>query len=389
MPKYKEGWPMRRGKRGATKRVVVVGLILTAIAAGICWQWKPITAWYALSHLAGATDVDREPYADRVAEFGFDVVPGLVGMLNAEDPKLCVNAAAGLGALRKRWGPAEPQTATLAEQLTAEFVGLSQPGREAVVEWHLELLRELDLKTADARRAVAAANRLLTAAVDAPASGLRLRALVLAEVLLGRGNPTNTDTFQQLAVNGMGETSAALRAQAIRLAMHPPLSGDKALLDRVLPLLRDAAPEVRRAAVLAVGLAEETISVQDLLPLLQDPDGEVRRLCEVALRGRGLQDSHIELARLFTDNRPGQRLRVVNHLLEIEDLDVSAWLTHLSQDPSPAVRAGALRVAAFRFAHDDPAAGDFLPRMRQMAMDDPNPTVRQLAGYYWNLHQHQ
>jgi HEAT repeat protein len=147
----------------------------------------------------------------------------------------------------------------------------------------------------------------------------------------------------------------------------------------VVSSLRDPVPEVRRAAVLAVGIAEEAISKEEMLPLLQDPDAEVRRLCEKALRGRGLDDTYIKLARLISDQRPGSRLQVVHLLREAED-SVSGsgvWWQHLSEDPSPAVRA-----AAVRFAGMDPAGADFRERLLQMSREDPSPTVRQLALHY-------
>jgi HEAT repeat protein len=151
------------------------------------------------------------------------------------------------------------------------------------------------------------------------------------------------------------------------------------MLAKVVPLLKAPSPEVRRAAVLAVGLAEDAVTVEELLPLLQDSDWEVRRLCEAALRGRGLPEAHIKLAKLITDERPGQRLQVVHYLNEAEDLDAGIWLMRLSQDPSPAVRA-----AAVRFAAEDPGAIGFRQRMLLMAREDPSPTVRQLAAFYVN-----
>jgi len=171
---------------------------------------------------------------------------------------------------------------------------------------------------------------------------------------------------------GLTSKDPKIRVEAIRLAMN----GDKAKLDRVVPFLKDDSAEVRRAAVLAIGLAEETVTVQDMLPLLQDPDPEVRGLCEKALRGRGLQETHIKLAKLISDQRPVQRLQVVHHLNDAEDLDPGIWLLHLSQDPSPAVRAAAIRFAA------EVATTDFQQRMLQMAREDSNPTVRQLTAFY-------
>jgi HEAT repeat protein len=159
--------------------------------------------------------------------------------------------------------------------------------------------------------------------------------------------------------------------------MQEPLYTNKAVLDSLLPLLKDDVPEVRRAAVLAVGLADDAITIQEMLPLLQDPDQGVRDLCVKALQGRRMPDTHIELAKKITDHHPGTRLEVVNLLQEAEDLDPTVWLQHLSEDVSPAVRAAAIRCAAA-----DPASTDFRERVLQMSRDDPSPTVRQLALHY-------
>lgn len=188
---------------------------------------------------------------------------------------------------------------------------------------------------------------------------------------------------RDLAAQGLKSSDVEIRAGAIRLVMHAPLHTDKGLTAAVVPFLKDESPLVRRAAVLAVGLAEETITVQDLLPLLQDGDAEVRRICEAALRGRGLRDNHIRLAKLITDERPGQRLQVVHYLSQAEDLEPGIWLMHLSQDPSPAVRT-----AAIRYAVNVPAAAAFKDRMLQMSREDASPTVRQLAVFYVNKMQH-
>ncbi|HYV37978.1 MAG TPA: hypothetical protein VE988_19995, partial [Gemmataceae bacterium] len=168
-----------------------------------------------------------------------------------------------------------------------------------------------------------------------------------------------------------------IRSRAIRLVMHAPLHTEKALVEQVVAFLKDPAAEVRRSAVLTVGLAEETIGIQDMLTLLHDPDADVRRLCEQALRGRGLQDDHIKLATMISDPLARERVNVVHLLPDIEDLDPELWLLHLSQDSSPAVRA-----AAIRFAADNPGAADFRAQMLHMSQNDGSPTVRQLAAFY-------
>jgi HEAT repeat protein len=147
------------------------------------------------------------------------------------------------------------------------------------------------------------------------------------------------------------------------------------LIDQVVALLRDPDVGVRRAAMLAVARAEQ-VGDESLLPALHDPDAEVRRLCEEALRNRGLGREHIELGRLLTDPRPATRLRVLDHLPRVRDIDPALWLRRLTHDPVPAVRVAAVRVIS------EQAGVDLSDRLDQMARSDPSPTVCQLAGYY-------
>jgi hypothetical protein len=144
----------------------------------------------------------------------------------------------------------------------------------------------------------------------------------------------------------------------------------------VVPLLRDSRAEVRRAALLAVGLAEQVIADDDLLPLLHDADADVRRLCETALRGRGLPEAHLRLARLISAPGPEDRLQVLRHLQGTEDLDPGVWLRRLSQDPDAAVRFAAMAAAS------SDGQVDLSDRLREMRDRDPSPTVRQWAPYF-------
>ena len=78
----------------------------------------------------------------------------------------------------------------------------------------------------------------------------------------------------------------------------------------------------------------------------------------------------------MTDAQPGTRLQVLDLLGRSRDLEPGAWLRRLSNDPSPAVRAAAVRAAT-----EQPMAS-LVDRLEQMAQNDPSSTVRQLAQYY-------
>jgi HEAT repeat protein len=179
-----------------------------------------------------------------------------------------------------------------------------------------------------------------------------------------------------LAERGLRSPDFDVRSLALSLLLQPPFSKNEGLLTRAVPFLQDVAAEVRRVALLAVGSHADLVTDDELLPLLHDADAEVCRLCEIALRSRGLEDQHIVLARLISDERPTARLEVLRYLELAGDLDPGVWLRRLCQDSSPAVRAAAARAAA----NQDVA--DLRDRLRDMAQNDASPTVRQIAGHY-------
>jgi hypothetical protein len=366
------------------KKLIVLGVTVAIVCGLLWWQRVTLLSWYYARGLAGATDADRALWIERTVSLDTGAVPGLIGLLHQDDPKVCANAEAALAALAKHWGPADLRTAKLAEEMTSHFGGLRNPGKEAVLEWHLATLHSADAAGIP-QSLVASSNRLLLTAAQTADPGVRVRTLALAEMMLYRVAPAKGDFYRDLALQGFAAKETAVRVHAIRLAMHEPLHAEPELLKKVVPFLKDVDPEVRRAAVLAVGMAEEdTLSKQDLLALLQDPDAEVRRLCEKALRGRGLSDAHIKLAKLITDARPGYRIQVVNNLHDADDFGLAVWMQHLSEDPSPAVRA-----ALIRFAAEDPAGADFEEGIVKMSREDPSPTVRQLALHYLKTVQRQ
>lgn len=356
--------------RGKTGFVLALALL---VLAGIAWLNRaPLLSWYYLRSLASAGAADRETWAERVAGLGEAAVPGLLALLARDDAAVCANAEASLAHLVRRWGAEDPRTVTLAGQLVERFGALSGTGREAVLELTIVAVH---VKAAPLPL-TEAAGRLLSEASRRPEPGTRARALALAEVLVERAPGKWLDVTRDLAGKGLAEEDAECRVRAAHLLLHSALKGEKELLRRVVPLLRDARAEVRRAALLVLGLAEQVIAEDDLLPLLHDPDADVRRLCEGALRGRGLQESHVRLARLISAPQASARLEVLGRLREAENLAPGVWLRRLSQDPDPAVRFAAMAAAA-----ESPTV-DLGDRLREMRDADPSPTVRQWAPYF-------
>jgi hypothetical protein len=347
-------------------------LLFVAAALAVFWfAGTPLLTWYFLYGLRHADEADREGWVKRLVALDHEAVPGLLDCLRLDEERGCDNAAAALTALIDAWPPQDPRRTELAVCLEGAFARCSAPGQRAVLE-----LAALFLKGDPPERSpdlFAALERLLTASARAAEPGHRHRALALADLLLPRTpKDTDWDVYRQLAEFGLKDNDPRNRHHAARLTLHPAVRADRRLLQETLPLVRDPSPMVRRVAILSVGPEEELISEDDLLPLLHDPDDEVRRLCEAALRGRGLKETHIRLGRLLTDARAKVRLDVLQHLHEAEDLHPEVWLQRLSQDRSAAVRAGAIR-----YAFD--ARIDLGKRLSQMEQGDPDDTVRQTA----------
>src|SRR5207249_14769 len=144
---------------------------------------------------------------------------------------------------------------------------------------------------------------------------LRVSALQLAVALVERvPHGQWLEVCRALALSGLAAPEAATRVAAIQLVLRPPLRQENDVLARVVPLLKDSTAMVRKTALVALGPARELTSDDELLPLLHDPDEDVQNLCILALRSRGLQENHILLARLISDERPSARLKVLEHL---------------------------------------------------------------------------
>jgi hypothetical protein len=355
------------------KLLLATGVI--ALLVGVAWtQRTPVLTRYYLRELAAADEEIRGPWVDRVVSLDVAAVPGLLEQLQNKDPTVCSNAEAALVALAQRWGAEDARTWALAADIEQAFSGLSPLGQISGLQVMTAILQQPGQTTWPVA-ITRAAGDLLTACRDRPEP--RAAALVLAGVLLDRVPPGQwLDTCRALADKGLGDRFPRARLAAVQLVMRPALQDEHELLARIAPMLRDPSPAIRRAAIVALAAARDVVSEDELLPLLHDGDIEIQSLCEAALRSRGLSDGHLELARLISDDSPRARIKVVERLGRVDDLDRSAWLRRLSQDASPAVRAAAIRAAAENLQID------FSDRLREMAQHDPSETVRQNAVHY-------
>ena len=359
-------------------KLLFVGLAVGALLllAGVGWlERTPLFVWYAVHRLVNARDNDRQVCVERVAQLDLAALPKLIECLRGANTQASANARAGLLGIVERRPPADSRRAHLALSLAEQFATLSEPGQETALEIEGVLLqtRQPGAPNADLLAALA---RMLAETARRTDNGVHALALRLVLGLIDpRTQPDLIRASRDLTRTCLGDQAPDNRIQAIDLAVQPGVD----LLEAVVPLLRDPVPEVRRSAMLAVGSASNVINTDDLLPWLHDPDPQVRILCEKALRSRGLRDAHVKLGRLMTDSRPGVRLQVLDLLREANDLEPGIWLRRLSHDPTPAVRAAAVRAAS------DQAMLKMInltDRLEQMAQNDPCPSVRQLAQYY-------
>jgi HEAT repeats len=361
-----------------TRKNLVVALAILGLLGGIAWwQRKPLLARHYVQRLGQADEANRESWAASVIALDEAVVPSLLAALESADNKTCANLEFALVGLVRNWGPDDARSQALLEQVALHFGSLNEGAKNSVLQIPIVLLNKTPEKRNLPPLVTRLAGDLLSAAAEA--KGLRVSVLRLAGALVEQvPHGQWLDLCRELAVKGLGASDVEARVAAIQLVLRPALRQENDLLAKVVPLLKDSVPSVRKTALLALGPAKDLISDDDLLPLLHDADDEVQNLCELALRSRGLQENHILLARLISDEQPSARLQVLEHLREATDLEPGVWLQLLCHDSSPAVRAAAVRAVA-----SQPQV-DLRNCLHEMAQQDPSPTVRQLAGHYLN-----
>ncbi len=341
-----------------------VGLVLLLITAGVAWTQRSLLhTWWAVRGLKQASEADRAVWIERVSQLGEPVVMSLVECLVEEGETSWPNIVEALDVLAQR-----DCAESILEQLARPFAKLP-------LECRAELLRRV-LTWATSPPGLSLAAKLVEQVCDMPEPSLQEPALQLAQRLVTSGRAQD-GIVRELIQATLRSPSPAVRLAAIRLAVQPQLQ----MLDSIVGLLRDPSVEVRRAAIVAVGPAEQVAREEVLIAGLHDTDEEVRKLTEAALLGRGLQPKHLELARLLTHPLPTTRLQVLDRIRDMlddesDDLDPGVWMRRLSHDPSPAVRAAALRLMSQQ------TVVDLSDRVEQMARHDPSPTVVQLAQFY-------
>jgi hypothetical protein len=372
---------MRRlGWLGSKKGLAAVTVLLT-LAAVLWLKRTPLLTWYYLRGLAAASEAERDTWVRRVAGLDRAAVPGLLACLRRDDAGVCANARAALACLVENWGLEDARTFDLVRRLAETFPALSAPGKRTTLD--LEALMLAPGKDPPPPAAVEGAGRVFKATALGNDPSLHGPALALADALVDRDPPADVrEAIAQLARAGLTSPDPDNRALAVSLTRARALGENKGLLERVVPLLRDPSAAVRRQAIRAVGLRDKLVSTEDLLPWLHDRDSEVRRWCVKALRGRGLSGLEIRLGKLISDRRPKERLKVFLFLRPAQDGEPAVkapgdWVSRLYEDPEPAVK-----IAAARATCELRLVG-LMDRLRELAQNDPSPTVRQAAEFYY------
>ena len=360
------------------RRIAIALSILMSIGAGAAYvERSRIEAWYAVHRLSGADESTRGECIDRVAALGPTARGMLFDRLATGDDRAADNSMAAIDHSARVHGPGHTETADLVRRLAERF-GSIPPERQTRV---LQRVRDWLTGGTLADTLPDAVCRLMAEAGRSPEPAVLAACLDLACVVVKQpGGEVGIPVSRDLARAGLRSSSEDARLHAVRLCLAPGVG----LLDQIVALLRDPCPVVRCAAVLALGPAEQVIGEDGLLVGLNDPDEEVRRLTRITLEGRGMKAEHIELGRLLTHPRAGERLHVLDHVHDAihnpggaeVDIDPGLWLRRLSHDPSPAVRVAALRLMGGQ------KLVDLSDRIDQMARTDDSPTVCQLAQFY-------
>ncbi len=302
-------------------RFAIVSLLM--LGGGAAWNWSHLHARLVAYELrTAASDAHRLDRARALVQFGAPGRSLLIDALRAGDESTCTALATAIREVHH----GRPVELDLARALVAGMPEFGDAGRDAVVF-------------------------ALPAIVDHPDESLREPCRAAVELGL--------------------KSSAKSKALAAKLAVRVKIA------ERVLPLLDDAEPEVRAAALAALGTAGDAspLGDEELFRWMNDPDAKVRAICEAVLESRGRGAEEIDLGRRLTHPKAAERLRLLVDLARDSERDIGPWLERLARDAEPAVRAGAARVACERKLK-------FADWTEELANHDPDATVRQVASFH-------
>lgn len=357
-------------------RLIGIGVLLLLVIVGVVlWtQRHSFLSGYHVNGLAEATDKDRESWLNHIVKEDNQSLPEVLELYQRTEPQACTNATIAMDRQIRLWGWDDERTLTLVRKVADKYSWMSPAARLVLLDWQERCLGESDFPEPMKLEL----HKIYSTACKSEEIEVRKKVLAQADRLLVKlpSDPYRL-TCRFVVARELKAKDTDMQLQAVHLCVQETFQDDVELLQQVIPLFQDDDAQVRRAAVLAVGSLSTVVSSEDtLLPLLHDKDANVRRMTESALRRRGLMDSHILMARFISSPQPQQRMQVFQHLRQTTDLEPGLWLLRMSRDPSPAVRAAAIRET---LAYP---GVNLNSRLQEMTENDPSPTVQQLAGYY-------
>ncbi|HZT78769.1 MAG TPA: hypothetical protein VFA26_00985, partial [Gemmataceae bacterium] len=245
-------------------RRYLVMLLAALLVGGGSAAWlgrDSLRTWYYLRSLERADEASRDAWAGRVAGLGSAAVPAAVSRLANPEPQACDNLRAALARLAEPWPAEDPRRAELGGRLIDGFASFSPAGQRAALRLAADWLKPASADRRPPAPAVQLAARLLTEASRSEDCDVRSAALDLAAALLDGGDWTGLlGPCRDLARACLRDDRPENRTRAVRLALHPGMD----LAEQVFPLLQDPATEVRRAAMLVAGAAQNVISTEKL-----------------------------------------------------------------------------------------------------------------------------
>jgi HEAT repeat protein/ATP/ADP translocase len=206
----------------------------------------------------------------------------------------------------------------------------------------------------------------LVAGLEAPDPAVRM----MAAELLGRaGGPAAVSALaDQINDEDPGVRAATLDALASLRPTSPDVKAAVARFD-------DREPNVRQAAIRAAAAIDPPVLLAAAPGLLSDPDPGVRAALAVALVRAGEEDRpHALLAALLEADRPTERIAGLEAVGQLGGHSPSDRVPAYLADPSPEVRAAAVRALA-AMDGSETMGGPFLA-----ALDDGARVVRATAA---------
>jgi hypothetical protein len=179
------------------------------------------------------------------------------------------------------------------------------------------------------------------------------------------------ESFNAPVVRRLADPQPVLRATAVACLGALPLDSAAA---PAAAYLADPDPIVRGQVLASFANRRMLLPDETILARMSDPDPRIPPLVQQVLTARGLTQEQIGLGGLIAHPKPEMRESVIPLLANRTDIDPVTWLVYLSRDEVESVRMKAAEALASR------ESLDARQRLAEMAVGDPSPSVKKLAG---------